>query len=62
MHVVSAIIRGLVAALGLFGVAFPEDVIVVLETSVVSIASAVLAIWAAWPAIRAGFNKARGVS
>lgn len=57
---IGIVVRGLIALLGIFGVAFSEDVAALVEQHVVAIASAIVALIAAWPGIKAGFNKARG--
>lgn len=57
---IGIVVRAVITLLGVFGVTFSEDVASLIEHNVVAIASAIVALVAAWPAIRAGFNKARG--
>lgn len=57
---IGIVVRGLIALLAIFGVTFSEDVAAAIEQHVVAIASAIVALVAVWPAIKAGFNKARG--
>ncbi len=59
MHV-AAVVRAVLTILGALGVGFSEDVANLIEQNVVAIVSGIVAIVAAWPAIKAGFNKARG--
>ncbi len=59
MHV-AAVVRAVLTILGALGVTFSEDVANLIEQNVVAIVSAVVALVAAWPAIKAGFNKVRG--
>ena len=57
---IGIVVRAVITLLGIFGATFSEDVAALVEQEVVAIASAIVALVAAWPAIRAGFNKARG--
>lgn len=57
---IGIVVRGLIVLLGIFGVTFSEDVAALVEQHVVAIASAIVALIAVWPGIKAGFNKARG--
>jgi len=57
---IGIVVRGAIALLGLLGFSFSEEVAAAIEQHMVAIASAVVALIAVWPGIKAGFNKARG--
>lgn len=52
------VVRGVIALLGLLGFSFSEEVAAAIEQHMVAIASAIVALVALWPGIKAGFNKA----